>query len=113
MLDDLALNILYDESNKNGDTFKEKTSADYFSGLTLGLFEDAKEEEINLNSISLMTTVGEDKIGGSTYVKEYFKSMIIKQSGTDVKVDRSIQLNKSSGTHPSTNKNLVYLLNNN
>lgn len=34
--------------------------------------------------------------------------MIIKQSGTDVKVDRSIQLNKSSGTHPSTNKNLVY-----
>ena len=74
LLDDLALNILYDESNKNGDPFWEKTSADYFSGLTLGLFEDAKEEEINLNSISLMTTVGEDKIGGSTYVKEYFKT---------------------------------------
>ncbi len=72
LLDDLALNILYDESNKNADPFWEKTSADYFSGLTLGLFEDAKEEEINLNSISLMTTVGEEKIGGSTYVKEYF-----------------------------------------
>ncbi|MCI5702029.1 MAG: type IV secretory system conjugative DNA transfer family protein [Erysipelotrichaceae bacterium] len=74
LLDDLALNILYDESNKNGDPFWEKTSADYFSGLTLGLFEDAKEEEINLNSISLMTTVGEDKIGGSTYIKEYFNT---------------------------------------
>ena len=72
LLDDLALNILYDESNKNADPFWEKTSADYFSGLTLGLFEDAKEEEINLNSISLMTTVGEEKIGGSTYIKEYF-----------------------------------------
>ncbi len=74
LLDDLALNILYDESSKNSDPFWEKTSADYFSGLTLGLFEDAKEEEINLNSISLMTTVGEDKIGGSTYIKEYFNT---------------------------------------
>ncbi len=72
LLDDLALNILYDESNKNADPFWEKTSADYFSGLTLSLFEDATEDQINLNSISLMTTVGEEKIGGSTYIKEYF-----------------------------------------
>ncbi|MBQ6817089.1 MAG: type IV secretory system conjugative DNA transfer family protein, partial [Bacilli bacterium] len=74
LLDDLALNILYDESNKNADPFWEKTSADYFSGLALGLFEDATEEEININSISLMTTVGEDKFGGSTYIKEYFNT---------------------------------------
>ena len=72
LLEDLAANILYDEGNKNADPFWEKTSADYFTGLTLGLFEDANEDEINLNSISLMTTVGEEKIGGSTYVKEYF-----------------------------------------
>ena len=75
LLDDLALNILYDESNKNADPFWEKTSAGYFAGLALGLFEDAKEEEININSISLMTTVGEDKFrGSSTYIKEYFNS---------------------------------------
>ena len=74
LLDDLALNILYDEGNKNADPFWEKTSAGYFAGLALGLFEDAKEEEININSISLMTTVGEEKIGGSTYIKEYFNS---------------------------------------
>ena len=74
LLDDLALNILYDDSNANADPFWEKTSADYFSGLALGLFEDAKEEEININSINLMSTVGEDKFGGSTYVKEYFGS---------------------------------------
>ena len=57
---------------ENQDPFWEKTSADYFSGVALGLFEDAKEEEININSISLATTVGEDKFGGSTYIKEYF-----------------------------------------
>ena len=72
LLDDLALNILYDSSNKNADPFWEKTSADYFSGVALGLFEDAKPEEININSISLATTVGEEKFGGSTYIKEYF-----------------------------------------
>ncbi len=72
LLDDLAMNILYDENNSNADPFWEKTSADYFSGIALGLFEDAKPEEININSISLMTTVGEEKFGGSTYVKEYF-----------------------------------------
>ena len=72
LLDDLALNILYDDSNKNADPFWEKTSADYFSGVALGLFEDAKADEININSISLATTVGEEKFGGSTYIKEYF-----------------------------------------
>ena len=74
LLDDLALNILYDENNKGGDPFWEKTSADYFSGVALGLFEDAKKDEININSISLATSVGEDKFGGSTYIKEYFQS---------------------------------------
>lgn len=72
LLEDLALNILYDESSKGQDPFWEKTSADYFAGLSLSLFEDAKAEEINLNSINLMTTAGEDKIGNTTYIKEYF-----------------------------------------
>ena len=34
--------------------------------------EIAKLEEENINSISLATTVGEEKFGGSTYIKEYF-----------------------------------------
>ena len=74
LLDDLALNILYDESNTNADPFWEKTSADYFSGLALGMFEDAEEDKININSISLSTTVGEEKYGGSNYAKEYFST---------------------------------------
>lgn len=72
LLDDLAKNILYDEASKNNDPFWENTSADYFAGLALALFDDTTEDKINLNSINLMTTVGEEKIGGTTYMKEYF-----------------------------------------
>ncbi|MBP3765758.1 MAG: type IV secretory system conjugative DNA transfer family protein [Bacilli bacterium] len=72
LLEDLAKNILYDESSKGQDPFWENTSADYFTGLSLALFEDAAEEEININSINIMSTVGEEKLGGTTYIKEYF-----------------------------------------
>ena len=71
LLDDVALNILYDPNNK-GEPFWEKSAADYFSGLALGLFEDAKPEEINLSSINYMSTVGEDKFAAGTFIKEYF-----------------------------------------
>lgn len=72
LLEDLAKNILYDENNKGADPFWENTAADYFTGLSLALFDDADEEEINLNSINLMSTVGEEKMGGNTIIKEYF-----------------------------------------
>ncbi len=70
LVDDVALNILKDK--KAQDPFWENSAADYFSGVTLGLFEDAKEDEINLNSISYVTTVGEEKCPPSNYIKEYF-----------------------------------------
>ncbi len=72
LLDDVALNILYDPSNKSESDFWEKSSADYFSGLALGLFKDAKEEEVNLNSINAMSTIGEERYATSNYIKEYF-----------------------------------------
>ena len=72
LLEDLASNILHDPSAKGQDPFWENTSADYFAGLACALFEDAKPEEINLNSISLMTTTGEEKLANTTYVKDYF-----------------------------------------
>ncbi len=58
------------------DPFWEKTSADYFTGLTLGLFEDADEKEININSVNLMATIGEERFGApnNNYIKEYFNS---------------------------------------
>ncbi|MEG1506000.1 MAG: type IV secretory system conjugative DNA transfer family protein [Bacilli bacterium] len=72
LLDDVALNILYDASNKSSSDFWEKSAADYFSGLALGLFIDAKEKEVNLNSINLMSTVGEERYATGNYIKEYF-----------------------------------------
>ncbi len=73
LLDDVALNILYDQSKKGGDSdFWEKSAADYFSGLALGLFYDATEKEVNLNSINYMSSMGEERYATSTYVKEYF-----------------------------------------
>ncbi len=70
LVDDVALNIVQDK--KAQDPFWEKSASDYFAGVTLGLFEDAKEEEVNLNSISYVTTVGEEKCPPSNYIKEYF-----------------------------------------
>ena len=72
LLDDVALNILYDQNSKNDSDFWEKGAADYFSGLALGLFQDAKEKEVNLNSINYMSTVGEERYSTSNYIKEYF-----------------------------------------
>ena len=88
LLDDLAKNILYDENSK--DPYWENAGADYFSGLALGLFEDAKPEEVNLNSMNLMSSLGEERFGGpnNNYIKEYFngkdpsKPAYINASGT-------------------------------
>ena len=74
LLNDVALSILYDPNNKN-DPFWEKNSADYFAGLALSLFENATEEETNLNSISVMSTDGDERFGTSHYINEYFKLM--------------------------------------
>lgn len=71
LLDDVGLNIIRDPNNKS-EPFWENSAADYFSGLALGLFMDAKEEEINLNSINYMSSVGEERFAASTYIKEYF-----------------------------------------
>ena len=73
LLQDLASNILIDPNNK-AEPFWEQTASNFFTGLSLGLFDDAKEAEININSINMMAEVGEDRVGSSTYIKEYFRS---------------------------------------
>lgn len=72
LLDDVALNILYNKDGGKDSEFWEKSAADYFSGLALGLFMDAKEKEVNLNSINIMSTVGDERRGTTPYIKEYF-----------------------------------------
>ena len=73
LLQDLASNILIDPNNK-AEPFWEQTASNFFTGLSLGLFDDATEEEININSINMMAEVGEDRFGSSNYIKEYFKA---------------------------------------
>ena len=73
LLQDLASNILIDPNNK-AEPFWEQTASNFFTGLSLGLFDDATEEEININSINMMAEVGEDRIGASKYIIEYFKN---------------------------------------
>ena len=73
LLQDLAANILIDPNNRQ-EPFWENTASNFFTGLALGLFDDGTEEQININSINLMAEMGEDRIGASTYIKEYFKS---------------------------------------
>ena len=71
LVDDVGKNIVKDA--KADDPFWQDSAGDYFSGCALGLIQDAKEEEVNINSINIMTTVGEEKFGaGSNYIKEYF-----------------------------------------
>lgn len=71
LVEDIANNILVDPKNKDS-AFWEKSAADYFSALAIGLFRDGKEEEINFNSINLMSSVGDERFGASNYIKEYF-----------------------------------------
>lgn len=71
LLNDMAINIATDE--KADDPFWTNSAADYLTGLSLGMFEDAKEDEISISTVNLMMTVGEEKMGASTYAKEYFK----------------------------------------
>ena len=71
LLDDVSRNIFIDPNNK-ADPFWEKSAVDYFAGIVLGLFEDAEESEVNINTVSYVATVGEEKLGTTPYIKEYF-----------------------------------------
>ncbi len=88
LIEDLAKNILYDEGSK-ADPFWNNTSADYFAGLAWALFQDAKEEEVNINSINYMATVGEQRIGPTNYMKEYFSGKA-PTSTESIKVNSTI-----------------------
>ena len=98
LLDDLAINILHDEQ-KSSDPFWNNTAADYFSGLSLGLFEDGTPEQINLNSVNLMSSLGEERFMGpnNNYIKEYFNSKdpskpaYVNASGTVFTTDETKQ----------------------
>ena len=72
LLEDLGKNILYEKNAS--DPFWGNSASSYFAGLGMALVEDAKPEEVNINSINAMSNQGAAKCGpGSNYIKEYFK----------------------------------------
>lgn len=104
MLEDLAKNILYDESSKS-DPFWNNTSADYFAGLAWALFQDANDpDEVNINSINYMATAGEQKLGGTTYIKEYF-------SGKDPTSTECIKVNSTISAPNETKGSILSVFN--
>lgn len=88
LLEDIAQNILISK-NANNDPFWETSAADYFTGFALSLFNDAKENEVNITSVSSMISEGEQKNGlRSTFAKDYF----------DLKGENSAEYQYAKGT---------------
>ena len=52
MIEDLGYYLLNDPKDAMSDPFWTNTTIDYFTGIVLYLFDNAKEEEINLNSVA-------------------------------------------------------------
>ena len=63
LVDDLGYYLFSDTTKTNSDPFWVNSVINYFSGLTLYLFENATEEEINLKSIECLTNqINENKL---------------------------------------------------
>lgn len=73
MINTLALEIFKDDSG--ADPFWENMASNYFTGLVLLLFKEAKFEEINIGSIQVMISQGEFKYGETTYLKKYLENV--------------------------------------
>ena len=69
-LEKIGKTIFYE--NTNSDPFWSTTASDFFTGITLGLFEDGKEDEVNLNSVNGMFNGVDKRFGATDYITEYF-----------------------------------------
>lgn len=69
-IEKLSKIIFYEDSNI--DQFWSLSASDFYTGIVLGLFEDGKKDEINLNSVNLMFNEVDNKFKMSDYVTEYF-----------------------------------------
>ena len=74
MINTLALEIFKDERN-NADPFWENMASNYFTGLVLILFNEGSESEINLGSIQVMMSQGEEQFDKITYLKKYLDNI--------------------------------------
>ena len=80
LLDELGYYLFTDIENKDYDPFWTNSVIDYFTGLSLYLFENAKEEEINLNSIYTLGNELEDPKLAEQFLKKIDKNDVIYYS---------------------------------
>ena len=83
LLEDLGY-YLFTEENDNSDPFWVNTTIDYFTGLVLYLFENAKEEEINLQSIYNLSNYLNTKGNSEKFIErlDKTKEIYLNVSGT-------------------------------
>ncbi|MBE6157517.1 MAG: hypothetical protein E7160_01845 [Firmicutes bacterium] len=79
LISEIALEI-FRSDNKEVDPYWEETSANYFTAMSLILFKEGTEEEINLGSVLAMINLGEQKVGDVSVIRKYFDKLNILDS---------------------------------
>jgi type IV secretory pathway TraG/TraD family ATPase VirD4 len=74
LIENIGNNLFADEKNVNCDPFWSNSAKNYFTGLVLYLFENAKKEEINLNSV---WNIGNEIIGNKDILNKMNKTSIV------------------------------------
>lgn len=67
----LAVPIFHDKASK--DPFWENSACDFFTGLVLSLFDDAKEDEVNFNSVNALFDSLNVRYGDKDLLTHYFE----------------------------------------
>lgn len=95
-LDLIASTIFYE--GKDLDPFWEESSSSFFTGVSLGLFEDAKKDEINFTSVNNVFEMASDSKYFMNTIKRYFK---LKDKDNKAYVSASVTLNAAGETRVS------------
>lgn len=74
LLDELGYYLFSDTEKKDYDSFWTNSVIDYFTGLSLYLFENAKLEEVNLNSIYALANELDDQKQAEKFLKQLDKN---------------------------------------
>ncbi|MCR4739485.1 MAG: type IV secretory system conjugative DNA transfer family protein [Lachnospiraceae bacterium] len=71
MIEDLAHTMYPVVKNSNVDPFWIQEGRNVFIGAVYGIFEAGSEDEINLASVYYFISKGDERLGGSTYLKDF------------------------------------------
>ena len=84
LIEDLGYYLIADTQRQETDPFWTNSTINYFTGLVLYLFKNAKDEEINLNSVAKLANSLLDKTSSEKFLKKSEKDpiMFMKLAGT-------------------------------